>query len=176
MRARWTTVGALLVLAIGGMILSAGDAFAYGGGAGTFGVYQLGVSFNCNNPDACGGETGGFWGWMEFDETTPHSGDGEFAGCGHTVGGGGPGSAGAGHTSYEVTDWYIAPGSAGPETFYASGMETDRFRGQTVTFSFTNEDTGLPAAPGHHNAAELFGAKPPPGVTIQVQVSYKPAN
>ena len=49
MRARWATVGAILVLAAGTMILSAGDAFAYGGGAGKVGVYQLGVSFT-NKP------------------------------------------------------------------------------------------------------------------------------
>ncbi len=41
--------------------------------------------------------------------------------CFHTVGGG----AGAGHGSIEVTSWRIAAGSAGPQTFFASGTEAD---------------------------------------------------
>ena len=54
----------------------------------------------CYVPDFCGDELGGFWGWVEFDRWADGSitGDGEFAGCSHTVGGGGPGSAGAGHS------------------------------------------------------------------------------
>jgi hypothetical protein len=39
----------------------ASSASAYGGGAG-HDMWQVGLSFNCNNPDFCGDETGGFWG------------------------------------------------------------------------------------------------------------------
>ncbi len=50
-------------------------------------------------------ELGGFWGWAEFDRFADGSitGDAEFAGCGHTTGGG-PGSADAGHSSVDVTE------------------------------------------------------------------------
>jgi hypothetical protein len=66
----------------------------------------------------CGDETGGFWGWVEFDRSadgTQTWGDAELAFCAHTVGGGG--FAGAGHESIEIESWTIAPGSAGPQTF-----------------------------------------------------------
>jgi hypothetical protein len=39
----------------------ASSASAYGGGAG-HDMWQVGLSFNCNNPDFCGDETVGFWG------------------------------------------------------------------------------------------------------------------
>src|SRR6266496_4992704 len=119
----------------------ASSASAYGGGAG-HDMWQVGLSSNCNNPDFCGEETGGFWGWVEFDRSadgTQTWGDAEFAFCFHTVGGGG---AGAGHESLEIESWTIAPGSAGPQTFYASGERTSFFRGTQETKDFTNEDTG----------------------------------
>lgn len=103
---------------------------AYGGGA-SHDMWQIGFSFNCNSPAFCSDEcTGGNWGWVEFDRSadgTQTWGDAELAFCFHTVGGGG---AGAGHGSIEIESWFIAPGSAGPETFYASGEETDTFRGR----------------------------------------------
>jgi hypothetical protein len=98
----------------------ASSASAYGGGAG-HDMWQVAISFNCNNPDFCGDELGGFWGWVEFDRSadgTQTWGDAELAFCTHTVGGGG--FAGAGHGSIEIESWTIAPGSAGPQTFYAA--------------------------------------------------------
>jgi hypothetical protein len=82
------------------------SASAYGGGA-THDTWQVGISFNCDNPASplCQGpqgepELGGFWGWVEFDRSgTQTWGDAQLTGCGHTTGGGGPGSAGAGHES-----------------------------------------------------------------------------
>src|SRR6266702_4007000 len=69
----------------------ASSAGAYGGGA-SHDMWQVGLSFNCNNPSFCGDELGGFWGWAEFDRFSDGSitGDAEFAGCGHTTGGGVP--------------------------------------------------------------------------------------
>jgi hypothetical protein len=152
----------------------ASSASAYGGGAG-HDMWQVGLSFNCNNPDFCGEETGGFWGWAEFDRSadgTQTWGDAEFAFCSHTVGGG---FAGAGHESIEIESWTIAPGSAGPQTFYASGETTDSFRGTTTTEDFTNEDTGIPAVPGHYSTDEILGFEAPPGVALQIQVAFRPA-
>jgi len=89
---------------------------------------------------------------------------------------GAPKFNGAVHISIEITDWYIAPGSAGPQTFFASGEETDSFRGQRDTFDFTDMDTGVPAVPGHSSTDEIFAFDTPPGVAAQIQVAYKPAH
>jgi hypothetical protein len=157
---------------VGVMVSPAG---AYGGGA-NHDMWQVGLSFNCNNPEFCGPELGGFWGWVEFDRSadgTETWGDAELAGCTHHVGGGG--FAGAVHVSIEIESWTIAAGSAGPQTFYASGTETDSFRGDKVTFPVTNMDTGIPAIAGHYSTSEILGFDPPPGVAFQIQVAFRPA-
>jgi len=148
-------------------------AGAYGGGA-SHDMWQIGISENCNSPTICGDELGGFWGWAEFDRSadgTKTWGDGEFAGCGHSIGGGG---GGAGHISFEITSWTIAPGSAGAQTFFVTGEETDSFRGHTETFDVTNDDTGISAVPGHYNTLEVFGFTAP-GVAFQAQVAFRAA-
>jgi hypothetical protein len=150
-------------------------ATAYGGGA-DHDMWQVGISFNCNNPDFCGHSLGGFWAWAEFDRSADGIqtwGDVEGAGCFHTVGGGG--GAGAVHVSLEIESWTIEPGSAGPQTFFASGEETDSFRGHTQTFDVTHFDTGVPAIPGHYSASDVFGFDPPPGIAIEIQVAFRPA-
>ena len=76
--------------------------------------------------------------------------------------------------SIEIESWTIAPGSAGPQTFYASGQGTDFFPGTTETFDFTNMDTGISAVPGHYSTSDVFGFTAP-GVAIQVQVAFRPA-
>jgi hypothetical protein len=152
----------------------ASSASAYGGGA-NHDMWQVGLSFNCNNPDFCGDETGGFWGWAEFDRSADGTltwGDAEFTFCFHTVGGG---DAGAGHESVEIESWTIAPGSAGSQTFYASGEVTDSFRGTKTTEDFTNVDLGISAVPGHYSTDEVLGFEAPPGVALQVQVAFRPA-
>jgi hypothetical protein len=155
------------------LALSAPPAQAYGGGA-NHDMWQIGVSFNCNNSSFCQEMgLGGFWGWAELDRSATQTwGDAEFAFCFHTTGGGG---AGAGHTSQDIDSWYIAPGSAGPQTFYISGTETDTFRGMKQTTEFTNEDSGISAVPGHYTATDIFGFTPPPGVAIQIQIAFRPA-
>jgi hypothetical protein len=165
-------LAAAAVLALG----FASPAGAYGGGAG-HDMWQVGMSFNCDNPSICTpdmGGTGGFWGWLEFDRSadgTQTWGDGQAAFCFHTVGGGG---AGAGHTTFEIESWTIEPGSAGPKTFFASGEETDSFAGHSVTFDIVHEDTGIPATPGHYNTMDLLGFSFP-GVSFQVEVAFRPA-
>jgi len=77
-------------------------------------------------------------------------------------------------TAIEIESWTIAPGSAGPQTFFASGEETDTFRGTTTTFDFTNQDTGIPATPGHYSTSDLFGITAP-GLAFQIQVAFRPA-
>jgi hypothetical protein len=157
--------------------LTASPASSYGGGA-DHDMWQVGMSFNCNNADFCADELGGFWPWAEFDRSadgTQTWGDLEGAFCVHAVGSGGPDSAGAGHVSIEIESWTIEPGSAGPDTFFASGEETDSFRGDSTTFDFTHEDTGISAVPGHYSTNEVLGFDPPAGVAIQIQVAFRPA-
>jgi len=173
---RWFLLLAALVAAaalMGGLASSAG---AYGGGAGHE-MWQIGISMNCTNPtpgfcDDFGG-TSGFWGWGEFDRAgTLTWGDADLTGCGHTVGGiGGPGGAGAGHTAIDIHSWYI--GANGD--FWVTG-ETDTSTGygppQTQVFDPENQDTGVPAAPGHYNTTQLFGFTAP-GLSFQIQVAYR---
>lgn len=151
-------------------------AKAYGGD-GKMGVYQVGVSFNCDNRSLCGSDLGGFWGWVEFDNVAPDGqsgtgGDGEFAGCGH-----GGEFNGAGHVSYDIDTWWIQadPENDGLPTFYITGTETDSFRGQTESYPFTGS-TGIPAFTVHRPVLELFNVPTPPGMSINVQVAYKPAH
>src|SRR5262245_31082370 len=84
----------------------AASAGAYGGGA-SHNTWQVAISSNCDNstspicldPESGLPSLGGFWGWVEFDQWSDGSitGIAQLTGCGHTTGGGGPGSAGAGH-------------------------------------------------------------------------------
>jgi hypothetical protein len=156
----------------------ASSAGAYGGGAG-HDTWQAGLSFNCNNPAFCDGELGGFWGWAEFDRFADGSitGDAEFAGCGHTTGGGGPGSAGAGHISVDITAAHIGPGGPddppGVHVFYIDhNVVTSSFQGHTETKVDDLEflgDSGIPSDPGH------YSFHPAPGVAGSVQVAFRPA-
>jgi hypothetical protein len=159
---------ATLALSTAMLVGTAGTAGAYGGGA-AHDMWQVGISFNCNNPDVCDGMLGGFWGWAEFDRSgTTTWGDGEFAFCAHSVGGGGFSSAG--HSSFEIESWTIEGGM-----FFVNGEETDTFRGTKTTFDVVHMATGVPATPGHYTASDVLGFDPPPGVAIQIQVAFRPA-
>jgi hypothetical protein len=165
-------IGASVGLAISGLSLAA-PAQAYGG-AGAMGIYQVGLSFNCDKGD-CGGGYGGFWGWLEFDSpandpTAGTGGDAELAGCGH-----GDGFSGAGHTVMDIHDWSVQiDPDMGIPVFYASWHEVDTFRGQTQTFDYTDANTGIPAITVHRPLLEMFGIPTPPGQSINVQVAWKP--
>ena len=63
-RFRQLMVSLGLAVMLGGVL--AAPVGAYGGGA-DHDMWQVGISFNCNNPDFCGPSLGGFWGWAEFD-------------------------------------------------------------------------------------------------------------
>lgn len=138
-------------------------------------IYQDAISFNCDSPTLCQGSTGGFWGWAAFN--ADGTGSAQFAGCGHTVGGGGPGSAGAGHTDQDFT-WVAGNGPFGPGTEAFLTSETDTFTGhgtpQTITIPKEYVDSGFPLVPGHYNAQVLFGTQAPPGMNFEIQVTYIP--
>ena len=162
-----------MALTLAGVMVS--PAGAYGGGA-DHDMWQVGVSFNCNNPDFCGNNLGGFWGWAEFDRSPDGTltwGDGELTGCSHSLGGGG--FDGAAHDSFEIEGWTIEAGSAGPLTFFISGEQTESFRGDKVTVDVIHFDTGISAIPGHYSTSDVLGFDPPPGVAIQIQVAFRAA-
>ena len=165
-------LAALALIAAGLMVVSPGPAQAYGGD-GSMDVWQIGVSFNCNNRSACGGELGGFWGWAELDHdpvTGANTGDLEGAGCSHGD------FSGAVHLSAEITNWWVGSGSAGPRTLFTDETDTTTFRGQKTVQSFTAEDAGFALVEGHQSGTDMFGFRPPPGVAIQLQIAYKPAH
>ena len=155
------------------LVAAATGAAAYGGD-GKMDVYQIGISFNCNNRMFCApDELGGFWGWAELDHnpaTGANTGDAQFTGCSHGT------FKGAAHENDEITNWFIAPGSAGPRTFFVTGESTTTFRGHRDVETFTDMDTGVPAVQGHYSSQEIFGITPPPGISAQIQVAFKPAH
>jgi hypothetical protein len=156
---------AALVAAAAVAAVFAASAGAYGGGA-SHDTWQIGLSSNCNSstsplcvdPESGLPSLGGFWGWVEFDRWSDGSitGDAELAGCGHTTGGGGPGSAGAGHTDLDIYAAHIDPISG---DFVVDAASDPEFTG----------DTGIPSAPGH------YMDHPAPGVNDIVQVAYRAA-
>jgi hypothetical protein len=157
----------------------ASSAAAYGGGA-SHDTWQVGLSFNCNNPSFCGNDLGGFWGWVEFDRWSDGSitGDAQLTGCAHSVGGGGPG-AGAGHADVDATSVRIV--AAGPDdpnpgghVFFVDSNEVT-FTGHGAPTTVEDDpdflgDTGIPVEPGH------YSFHPAPGVTFVIQVAFRPAS
>lgn len=136
-------------------------------------VWQITVSFNCDNRSLCGSNVGGFWGWAELDHnpsTGANTGDGEFTGCSHSGG-----FSGAGHTSANITDWWVAPGSAGPNTVFTNEIDTNTFRGSKEVVTILGGDTGVALVPGHQSTTDVFGFQAP-GISAQIQVAFKPAH
>jgi hypothetical protein len=160
-------IATVSMLAFAGIMATSAPAGAYGNTA----LWQIGISGNCNNPAVCGADQlGGFWGWVEFD--AGNTGDATFADCGHLQGRQLPGSSGAEGMRIDITGWTIAPGSAGPATFFVtSEVDTIYSRGGpvTVTIASENFDTGVPAVAGHYSTADVFGFTAP-GVAFQLQV------
>jgi hypothetical protein len=160
-------LAAAAVLAVG----VASPARAYGGGA-RHDTWQVGISGNCNNPSFCGEELGGFWGWVEFDRFADGSitGDAQLTGCSHFRGGGG--SAGAGHADVDITSAHIGdsqpgdPNYPGGQVFY---IDHNVVNGVPDAPEFLGDFAGIPAAAGH------YSAHPVPGVSGNIQVSFRAA-
>jgi len=95
-----------VVIALAAAVIAAfGSGTAAAGGSDyAHAQYQVTFSLNCDNPKApCQNVfgLGGAWGWIALlpDGTA----NAQVTECGHTVGGGGPGSAGAGHIAFDST-------------------------------------------------------------------------
>src|SRR5207248_1958889 len=143
-----------IALAISSLVTLSAPAAAYGSDA----VWQIGFSFNCNDPVACAVSQsnpfgpGGFWGWIELDSTT-HPGTAGSAeivvtGCDHfrpTAPHGG-----ADHFTVDGT-WWTAN-----NTLFVS---TTAFGGVFFT---------APAASGH------VSLRPAPGINMELQVALIP--
>ena len=153
--------GSLLLFGIG---LSATPAMAYGNSGPAKQTYQIAISQNCDNPTICGaGGTGGFWGWAVL--YSDGTGDAELTGCGHLVGSGGPGTAGATHFhdnfTYDLTNT--------KDLVTLSETQTYVGHGTPVTVTVPGSDTGIPLTPGHYNTTQIFGFSAP-GVSANIQV------
>jgi hypothetical protein len=146
MRSLWSTRRIVLAmpLAILALVLAPVlTALAYGNQA----VYQIGLSFNCQNPTLCVASPqnpfgiGGVWGWIELD--ADGTGDVESTGQGHD--------------------------NANPAlngVFRVAGDVTWSSDGQTLTIILPGVGPiSLPAAPGHY---EL---RPAPGINNELQVN-----
>lgn len=183
---RKTFLFVVLVAAVAAVagVLGAGKALAYG--IADQPLAQVEISGNCNNPgfplcfpqDEGGVGLGGVWAWAEVDNTgdgTSGTIDFTFSGCGHTVGGGGPGTAGARGTPGEGT-WYLVDDLS---EIPGLNLDTDAFPFFDTNNSYdhyyvldffpgSGEDDFIAVVPtdfGH------YGLKPAPGVTLQTQVA-----
>jgi len=171
---RTLVVGVALVAAAAAAVAVPPGAFAYG--AADHAVAQAEISANCDNPNfpLCAPEpdgvgTGGVWVWSELD--ADGSMDATVTFCGHVVGGGGPGSAGAGGGPVRTGQWWTissladAPAAAFPffdtSKSYPSYYVMDFFPG-------SGQDDFIAVVPvpqGH------YSLRPVAGVTIQTQVA-----
>jgi len=154
-----------LVVVFSVSLARAPSAHAYG----RLAQWQIGLSFNCDNPSICGANgLGGFWGWAEFD--SDNTADAQLTGCQHFHGG--P-AGGAQHMSVDATGWTIDPTTGD----FVVTSEIDTITGHTggppITVVIPSEyfDTGIPAAAGHYSSQTLFGMQAPPGTNFEMQVT-----
>ncbi len=127
---------------------------------------QIELSANCNNPgyslcsDVVG--TGGIWFWIEIDANG--TGDIAGAGCGHIVGGGGPGTAGAesirGDIQWEYSS--LENGLAAGAQFFGTMDPSDQYYLVTTP---DGEEWLFPTTTGH------YSFRPAHGVSLQLQVA-----
>lgn len=190
MNAPRTLVAIAISVATGATVIGLpSTAYAGYGAGGTRDVWQVSISGNCDNPAVCGADLGGFWGWVEFDaaagQDTTGTGDAQFTGCGHVRGGGGPGTAGAGHVALDGLAWHVVPADPqnappGAQTTFAidSYTITGVGHGQPFTATAPSGDPGvdgflgdssIPVQPGH------YALHPAPGVSEMVNVTFHPA-
>ena len=184
---RAVVLAALLagIAALTGLV-GTGKALAYGRADQP--VAQVEISGNCDNPDFffCSNVVGvgGIWAWAELDNVPSSSVSGwnemdaTVADCGHTQGGGGPGSAGAGGGPDPIGVWRefanlgaaeaATGGAAEPLLFLGGG---NPYTGAVYVLDFfpgSGPNDFMPVVPvaqGH------YSAHPVAGVSLQIQVA-----
>lgn len=144
-------------------MLAPGQAFAYGKADQP--LAQLTLSANCDNASfwlcdpVTGVGLGGIWAWVEVDA----NGIGDMTGaeCGHTQGGGGPGSAGAGRLGPSDITWETVSAAQIPPMFFRLGTDP------TDQYYIVNElgPFAFPVTTGH------YSVRLAPGVQIQATVA-----
>jgi hypothetical protein len=183
MRKRLLVLGLMIAAA---SFVSSGSAFAYG--AADQPVAQVEISANCDNPSFffCSQVVGlgGVWAWSSLNNVanTTTGGwnemDSTIADCGHTQGGGGPGSAGAGGGPDPVGVWKQFPSLAAAEAATAGAAEPllalgggNPYPGAVYVLDFfpgsgpSDFMPVVPATQGH------YSAHPAPGVSLQITVA-----
>ena len=140
------------LVAVTGLFAFAGSAHA-GGIDYSHAQYQVTFSLNCNNPTAPCQQIfglGGIWGWIAL--LPNNTANAQVTDCGHTVHGGGPGEAGAEHSSFDSTwETFSSPVAPTPIT------PTDP-NGQYINVDNTLGLPPFPATYGHYSFSFL-GAK-----------------
>lgn len=152
-----------IVVAVGGLLLTSSlPAAAYGNGA----VYQVGLSFNCQNQVECVASQsnpfgiGGIWGWIVIDGAGKVDGQLEFQGHQNAN----PALNGAGHISLS--------GFAAPTTQRLPFVPADPNGNYLLILQCGGAGCQpvfeIDATPGHY--AQDFG----PGIHNELQVSRLP--
>lgn len=167
-------------------VLGTGSALAYGHADQP--VAQVEISGNCDNPSFwfCANVvgTGGIWAWAELDNVASstvsgwNTMDATVADCGHTVGGGGPGSAGGGGGPGPFGVWQEFPSLGAAELATGGAAEPllllgggNPYTGSVYVLDFfpgsgpDDFEAVVPAAQGH------YSAQPVAGVSLQIQVA-----
>jgi hypothetical protein len=152
----------VLVGIVGLVLAGSAPAAAYGNGA----AYQVGLSFNCQNPVTCVASQsnpfgiGGIWGWIVVDQTGNVDGELEFQGHQNAN----PALNGAVHITLS--------GFAVPTTQQAPFTPTDPNGNYLAIFQCgsggCNPVFEIDATPGHYS--QKFG----PGINNELQVSQLP--
>jgi hypothetical protein len=174
-----------------GVLATIAAALAQAPGASAYGaadqpVAQVEISGNCDNPNFwfCANVvgTGGIWAWAELDNVASatvsgwNEMDATVAECGHTVGGGGPGSAGGfGHPDpFGVWHQYASLGAAlgaNPNAAPIFAIFGTTYTGSVYVLDFfpgsgqDDFEVAVPTQQGH------YSAHPAKGVSIQIQIA-----
>lgn len=146
----------LVLVAVLALVCAATFAGSAKADYGPLAVYQVTISSNCNNASICGPDLGGFWGWGVFN--SDGTVDAELTGCSHGE------FNGAVHFHVDGTGWSVQDG------MFVVASETDTYVGRFAHVETgTNEQTGIPAAPGHYSTQDILGFSAP-GVSFNIEV------
>ncbi len=147
-RTRRLLAAGLGTLAVGSFALLAPAVASAQGSDYSHAQFQVTFSLNCDHA-SCAGDfgLGGEWGWIAL--TPGGGGQAQVTQCGHTVGGGGPGSAGAGHLAFDAS-WQEITSPVAPTPI----TPTDP-NGNYLVISGAGGGFGLvvPATYGHYSVA-----------------------
>jgi hypothetical protein len=146
---RFALVGIMAAGVLGAAGLAPGVAHAANGYSGA--QYQVTFALNCNHPGAPCQHVfgyGGIWGWIAVmpGGTT----NAQITECGHTIGGGGPGSAGATHTGYDGT-WTEISSPSGPPSPITPVDPNGKYLVFTDSTSAALSIPPVPATDGHYS-------------------------